>query len=383
MKLFNHKIIASFVIVALFLFTNVSFISAAQLVSATDVMSSEAPSARSDHAITWTQAASTAYTNGDTIAFAISTTTSAFTAGASGSWLTSDFSLAVPGVNGGSPVAPVAVATSPTCTGHNSATNYVVAVPASSSTTPVFTVTLCSAYGTATTASTVTFKILGATGGGSLTNGSAANSIPITITDGGSNTNSTALAVAIATNDVVTVTATVNPTLSLTITGSTVALGTLTTTTHNSTGPAGAAEQDIRVASNAGGGFLLTYNGTAPTNGSHTMAIDGVGSGHTVGTGQVTNTGGTEGFGINLTGANTNIASSGAPTQNAGTCASPLADYNTANQFSFASATTTSLTNQSTAADCTYHVSYVNDISTVTPAGTYSGSVTYIASATF
>ncbi len=70
-------------------------------------------------------------------------------------------------------------------------------------------------------------------------------------------------------------------------------------------------------------------------------------------------------------------------TQNAGTCAAIPADYGTVDRFSYVASTTTNLTNQAAPADCTYTISYVANINAITPAGSYTTPITYVASGTF
>lgn len=332
---------------------------AAQLTSASDTMSNQKASSTSDHTFTWTSVG--AYAAGDTITIA-SGTASNFTS--AGSWAVTDFQLTMSGgTNGTSATNPVAVASSaPTCT--TGAGHYTVTY--TNSTTPQFVITLCTSFGTTATNSSVTFKIKGETGTGTLTNkSSAGNSLLWTITDAGGNTDSTTVAVAVVTNDIVSVTATVNPTLTFSLGSNTVALGTL------STSSAAAASHTISAATNATGGFLITYNGATLTSGSNTIAAYS----------NATSTTGVAGFGINLKSNTTpNVGSN--PTTNAGSC-TPATAYNTANTYNFVAGSTTNLTNETAPADCVFTVSYVANIAATTPAGSYSTALTYIASGTF
>jgi hypothetical protein len=127
------------------------------------------------------------------------------------------------------------------------------------------------------------------------------------------------------------------------------------------------------VATNAAGGFLLTYNGATLTATGGTIPAYGS---------QKSSVAGTAGFGINLKdNATPDIGAELVDTSS--TCAAVPAEYGTADKFSYVASTTTSLTNQTVPADCTYTVSYVANISSTTPAGSYTTPITYIASGTF
>ena len=156
-------------------------------------------------------------------------------------------------------------------------------------------------------------------------------------------------------------------TLSLNISANSIPLNTLTT------GTTGSGSHTIQVATGATGGFLLTYNGPTLTTTGGTIPAYGT---------QQSSVAGTAGFGINLKdNATPNIGAE--LVQNSGTCASVPANYGTVDKFSYVASTTTALTNQTTAADCTYTVSYVANISGVTPAGSYTAPITYVVSGTF
>ena len=357
------KFIGGVVSVALMvLLVGPQFAFAASLTAVKDTMSTQAPSATADHTITWTQAAGHSVAAGDTIAIAF-TVSGDYTANAAASWQTTDFSYTD---NVRTNQAPLAVGATPSCSAGTA--NYTVTI--SGTVLPVFTITTCSTWTTSSTGSAITFKIFGssATGNGTLTNKSSnAESSTFTITNTGSNTDTGLGAVVVETNDIVTVSATVNPTLVLNISSPTVSLGTL------STGSAGTGTHTAQIATNAGGGFILTYNGATLTSGSNTIPAYGS---------QVSSVNGTAGFGINMV-SNTTPSVGAAVTQNSGTCNALPADYGTTNKFSYVAGTTTSLTNQTQPADCTYTVSYVANISSTTPAGAYSTPITYIASGTF
>lgn len=332
-------------------------VTAASLVNAKDVMSTQQTSLTADHTLTWTLASGKTNAAGGkiTIDFVEADYVT------SGTWATGDFEFSD---NVRTNQAPVAVGTGgASCSA--GAANYTVDVTAGTST---FVITFCSSWTTSATGTTNTFKIKGTAADGLLTNKATnVESSLITITNSVNDTDSTTTAAVVEDLDVVTVTATVNPTLTLEISSATVALGTITS------GTTGSGSHTAQIATNATGGFLLTYNGITLTSGSDT--IDAYGS-------QAASSAGTEGFGINMVdNATPNVGA--AVTQNAGTCAALPADYGTTDKYSYVASTTTSLTAQSAPADCTYTISYVANVSNITPAGSYSAPITYVASATF
>ncbi len=338
-------------------------IQAATLTPLTDTMSTQAKNVTATHTLAWTQGSGHAVTAGDTII--IDFANADFTLNAAGSWQTSDFSY-TDSVRTNQ--APVAVGASPSCSAGSN--NYTVAIDATNNT---FTITACSSWTAPSTGSAITFVINGTTasGTGTMTNANAdTNNSIFTVTNTGSNTDSGSGAVVIETNDVVTVTATVNPTLTFSVGSASVALGTLTTS------GAGTGQHQMDIATNGTGGFSITYNGATLTSGSDT--IDAYGATAT------TPASGTEGFGINLK-SNTSPAVSGSanPVTNAGATCNASTQYNTSNQYAFVASTTTTIATATGASDCTYHVSYLAEISTVTAAGSYSTNITYVATGTF
>ena len=173
-------------------------------------------------------------------------------------------------------------------------------------------------------------------------------------------------AIVIETNDVVTVTATVNPVLTFAISSNSIPLGTL------SSSATAATSNTISVSSNAAGGFAVTYAGPTLTSGSSTIpAYSSLSS----------SVPGTAGFGINLK-ANATPAIGANPVTNAGVCG-VASDYNTADKFTWVAGGPTAITSVTAPADCVYTVTYVANISTVTTAGSYSSATTYIATGTF
>lgn len=331
---------------------------AVALTNATDIMTTQQTSLTSDHTISWTLGAG--HTTALNATIAIDFVHTDFVP--SGTWAVGDFEFSD---NVRTNQAPAVVGTgAATCTGSGTG-NYIVNVNAGAGT---FTITTCTGWTTSAAATATTFKIKGTAGDGLLTN-KATNieSSLITITNGVNDTDSTTLAAVVEDLDVVTVTATVNPTLTLEISSATVALNTITASTT------GSGSHTAQVATNATGGFLLTYNGATLTATGGTIAAYGS---------QQSSVAGTAGFGINMVdNATPNVGA--AVTETYPTCDALPADYGTADKFSYVASTTTSLTAQDGPADCTYTVSYVANVSNVTPAGSYSTAITYILSGTF
>ncbi len=331
---------------------------AASFTSVSDTLSTQAPSTAADHTVAWTLA--TGHTTAVNAVITIDFAQADFVT--SGTWQTTDFAFTD---NVRSAAAPASVGTgSATCSG-SSANNYIVNVTAATST---FVITTCTGWTTSAATTPTTFVIKGATGGtGTLTNQTNVDSSQFTIVDSVNDTDSATGAIAIETNDVVTVTATVNPTLTFSISSGSVALGTITTSVP------GKGSHTISASTNGAGGFAVTYNGPTLSSGSNTIAA--------YGTSGAASSPGTAGFGINLR-SNATPSVGADVTQNAGTCGYG-ANYGTANTFSFQASTTTTITNVTAPADCVYTASYVANISSVTPAGSYSTALTYIATATF
>jgi hypothetical protein len=213
----------------------------------------------------------------------------------------------------------------------------------------------------------ITFKIgtnatNQSTGVRQITNGTAGTT---TLAIAGTFTDTGTLAIPVVANDVVTVSATVSPTISFSLSSNSVSLGTL------STGAAGTGSHTLVSATNAPGGYAISYNGPTLTSGANTLAAYSNGA----------SSPGTGGFGINLV-ANTTPSIGSAITTTAGTCAAATG-YGTANQYNFVASTSTTITNVTAPANCTFTASYVANISAVTPAGSYTSAITYVDTGTF
>ncbi len=177
--------------------------------------------------------------------------------------------------------------------------------------------------------------------------------------------------VATSTAGQITVTASVDETLSFSLTAATVALNGGNAL---STGTASTGTSTMSASTNAGTGYGISVSGTTLTGASGTIAALSSGGTSTTGTPQ---------FGLNLV-ANT-TPSVGTAVSGSGTGAASIANgYGTANSFKFnpagsdvvASAGAATLSN-------TFTVSYLANISTATPAGSYSTVLTYVATANF
>lgn len=151
-------------------------------------------------------------------------------------------------------------------------------------------------------------------------------------------------------------------------TGSTVAFGTLSASTVRS------GSSQIGVGTNAGSGYTVTVNGTSPTCAacSGTPSISSIAS-------ATASVPGTEQFGLNLR-ANT-IPSVGADPDGAGT-ASPASGFNTVDSFQFNNGDTVASKNTGDNFR-RFTASYIANITTATAAGSYTSTLTYIATATF
>ncbi len=183
--------------------------------------------------------------------------------------------------------------------------------------------------------------------------------------------------VAVSTANQITVTASVDETLTFCVgtsgvtssscagaTGTAVSLGTLTTTST------GASTSQLGATTNATSGYSITVAGVTLTSGGNTI---------TALASQTASTQGSEQFGINLKdNATPNIGSEPA---GAGS-GTPTANYGTADQFRYVSGD--SIASNGTADDFRlYTVSYIANIANSTEPGTYQTTLTYVCTATF
>jgi len=170
--------------------------------------------------------------------------------------------------------------------------------------------------------------------------------------------------VASSTAGQITVTASVDETLTLTLASATVALGTL------STSATGTGTTGITVATNAQTGYNLTYSGATLTSGANTLTALSTPTASAVNTKQ---------FGLNL--VSNSSPAVGAAVSGTGTGAA-TAGYNTANQFKFLTGDTIASASAPTNSN-TYTASYIANINGSTAAGLYSTVLTYIITANF
>lgn len=170
--------------------------------------------------------------------------------------------------------------------------------------------------------------------------------------------------VASSTAGQITVTASVEETLSFTLSAATVALGTLTSSTT------GSGTSTMSASTNAAGGYAITVNGTTLTSGANTITALASNGASSQGSSQ---------FGLNLK-ANT-VPSVGSEVSGSGS-GTAASNYNTADSFRFVSGETVASASAATNSN-TYTVSYIANIPGNQAAGSYSTALTYIATATF
>lgn len=169
---------------------------------------------------------------------------------------------------------------------------------------------------------------------------------------------------AASTANQVTVTASVDETLTFTLGSQNVSLGTVT-----SGSTTGSGTSTMSVSTNAGSGYAVTVNGSTLTSGSNTFTAlsSNAASSNTASQ-----------FGINLR-DNTTPNVGADPSGGSGAAAT---NYNTADSFRFVTGET--VANSTGASNSTsYTVSYIANASGTQPAGAYTTTLTYIATATF
>lgn len=147
-------------------------------------------------------------------------------------------------------------------------------------------------------------------------------------------------------------------------TGTAVNLGALSASTT------GSGTSQIGVSTNANTGYAITVNGATLTSGSNSIAALATQTASTQGSAQ---------FGLNLK-ANT-TPSVGTEVSGAGT-ATATANYGTSNSFRFVTGDQVA-SKGSADAFRLFTVSYIANIPGNQPAGTYTATMTYIATATF
>jgi hypothetical protein len=234
------------------------------------------------------------------------------------------------------------------------------------------TVTLTSGTGTVTADTCVRFKIgtnasTGTAGTNQITNGAIDDDDTITI--GGTFGDTGTISVDIITDDQVVVTATVDPSLTFSISDNTIGFGTLSASddrfaTGDTLGNSSATSaHTIAAGTNATSGYVIYLLGGTLTSGGNTI---------TAPAGPAATTVGSEQFGLNLS------ASGGSGTVDS--------QYGTSSQYGFGSTSTTQdnvASASGASASTTYTATYIANIAAATEAGSYSTTLTYTATATY
>lgn len=336
---------------------------AAQFSGVKDTMTTLAPSTTATHVITATLVGGDTFAAGETLTYDF--VDADFTLNAIGNWQTSDFSF-----NDGTARTVTAVSSSsgvdPSC----SAGSNNVAVTINTSTNN-FKVTACSSYSASSGNATVTFTINGTTsaGTGTMTNKSSdVDSSVFSITE--SNGDTASGAVAVETNDVVNITATVAPTLTFSNDDASIGFGTLTagaaryaTGDTNGTTTANTTAHTLTLGTNATSGYTLTYNGATLTSGSNTIPAATI-------TGDADGTPGSSQFALDATVTGTGTVTSG---------------YSrSANDYNFVAGSATQVASATGAVSSdTVAVRYLANISASQAAGSYVTNLTYVATGNF
>lgn len=183
--------------------------------------------------------------------------------------------------------------------------------------------------------------------------------------------------VAVSTAEQITVTASVDETLTFCTgasgvtnsscsgaTGSTVALGAITPSTT------GSGTSQIGVSTNASSGYAITIAGTTLTSGGNTITAAAT---------QAASAQGTEQFGLNL--VDNSTPDVGTTVDGSGS-ATPTANYNTVNQFRFVTGDTIASKNSSDNFR-RFHATYIANVAGATEAGSYTTNLTFVATANF
>lgn len=171
--------------------------------------------------------------------------------------------------------------------------------------------------------------------------------------------------VATSTAGQITVTATVDETLTFTLASATVALGSLSTSVTRS------GTSSMTVATNAASGYTVSYSGDTLTSGSNTITAMTVAGASVLDSKQ---------FGINLMANTTPSVGSNVTGTGSGT---PATGYGTADQFKFNPAGEIIASASAATNSNVFTTSYIANIDGSTAAGSYSTVLTYTATANF
>jgi hypothetical protein len=235
-------------------------------------------------------------------------------------------------------------------------------------------ITLTSGSGTATAGNCVRFRIgsnavTGGSGVSQITNGSA-GATTATVAIAGTFGDVGTLFIPIISNDQVTVSATVVPSISFSISSNSIGFGTLVTgnarfATSDSVGSSTeVSAHNLIVGTNAASGYNLYMLGGTLTSATSTIAA--------IGGSMASSTPGTAQFGVRF------AASGGV--------GSSLTPYNAPTSYAFGSTATTQSaigTASGPSANTTYTAYYVANITALTPAGSYATTLTYTAVGSF
>lgn len=366
------KIVSALSIVAV-IFGSIGFnpmtATAAQMTGVKDTLSTVATSATATHVITATLVGANTFAAGDSIVYDF--TDADFTLNAIGNWQVGDFSFS--DSTGSRTILAVSTSSgvAPTCT--TSGNNVCVTINTTTNTFTVFP-TSGGSFTASSAASPTTFTINGTTasGTGTMTNKTSDvdNSV-FTITE---TSDSATGAVVAETNGVVTVTATVSPTLTFSNSQAAVDFGPLTSgAARYATGGAASGgsatntttAHTLTVGTNAASGYSVTYNSAATlTSGVNTIAAaTNIALGGTPGSAQ---------FALGV------VTSTGSPTLANGY------DIVGASHLSFATGTPTQIFSASAPASSdAVNVRYLANIPASQPAGSYSTTLTYVATGNF
>lgn len=158
-----------------------------------------------------------------------------------------------------------------------------------------------------------------------------------------------------------------DPALSFAVASSSINFGSFSATTTTTT------TSTFAVLDYTSYGYVVQVLGTAPTNGAHTIA-------------PMTSTGpstaGAEQFGINLV-ANTSPSSFGAnPDHGQFGFGNAATNYDTSNNYRYVSGETV-VTGPKSSGMTVYTMSYIINVSSLTPGGQYTGDQTILCTATF
>ena len=206
---------------------------------------------------------------------------------------------------------------------------------------------------TAVTAGT-TVTISGITATNPSTASSSATQYIITVSDSGGD--SASIAVAIVTSSQVSVTATINPTITFSISSNSISFGTLTTTS------VATASNTLTLSTNAESGASISIQDTR-------AGLYNIAHAYTIHSNTATLAAGSEGYGVNASSSSLTVQS---PFSGTGDSVGAI----TTSTQTIASVT--SSVNNSTAT-----INYLASISNSTPPGSYSDTITYIATGTF